>query len=310
MKAEVPNLLQVFRGQGIYISGCREVLKEYKNELRKHCKRSIIHYYLSGKSAVPLNLIFRISENNPKIIEECSNHMTRFSSRANKPHKVPKEISFNLAYLIGCLRDGYLDPYRYSISITQKKSAIGWIKILSNIFCDEFEIQPRIRKFRDCFELTVNSKPITIFFKEIIGMPSNQEYWETPNIIKNNRHLWVPYISGFFDAEGHCTKPATFFKTGKKKICMHQNNRESLEFIRSVFDEMGIKSTICLQRDRKCHALYIQSREGIEKFERNFKPLLKGNELRTIRSIAMGTPKLVPLEMCHSSASPETGEGV
>ena len=117
--------------------------------------------------------------------------------------------------------------------------------------------------------------------------------------------MWNPYISGFFDAEGHCTKPETFKKTGKKKVQFHQNNRETLEFVKYVLAKFEIKSgKLHLTRNRKCYALYVQSKEGIIKFSSIFELKRKKQDLENLVSIlsAWGTPKRVPSEMYLSTA--------
>ena len=54
---EIPNFLNIFRNQNIYISGCNEIIGKYKNELKKLAKRSMIQNYLSGKSAISIDSV-------------------------------------------------------------------------------------------------------------------------------------------------------------------------------------------------------------------------------------------------------------
>ena len=278
---EIPNLLIRLRNKNIYIVGCSNILRNHITEIRKLAKRKMIYKYVNGKSAVPVDLIIRLSENNPEILEECFSEVKAFASKSNKGHVLPKKITPDLAYLVGCLRDGSIN--KNTISITQNANGKQWLNIISKIFHEEFNLKPRMRKFRDFFEIRVTSKPLVIFFKEIFEMPTNQENWSTPKIIEENKQLWKYYISGFFDAEGYCTKPETFRKTGKKKISFHQNNLNSLEFIKKVLNELGIRaSKIYLQKDRKCYALYIQSKSGILIFNENFNPIRKEKELKRI----------------------------
>ncbi len=175
-----------------------------------------------------------------------------------------------IAYIIGAMRDGFLYEKDYCISISQKNEE--WLKYLQLLFIKNFNIKPKIRKWKtkNAFELRIFSKELFFFFK------NNFFKEEVPQIIEENKEFWIPYISGYFDAEGHCTKPKTFVKTGKKKISLHQNNKKSLEFIKNVFESYGIKSSkIYLQRGRKCHALYVQSKDGIIKFSNIFSPVQK-----------------------------------
>ena len=174
------------------------------------------------------------------------------------------------AYLIGAMHDGFLYEKDYCISIGQKSEE--WLKYLQKLFEKNFNVKSKIRKwkFKNAFELRIFSKELFFFIK------NNFYNEEIPRIIRENKKFWIPYVSGYFDAEGHCTKPSTFAKTGKKKISLHQNSKESLEFVKEAFESYGIKSSkIYLQRGRKCHALYVQSKNGIIKFSNTFSPVQK-----------------------------------
>ena len=188
----------------------------------------------------------------------------------------------DIAYLAGCLRDGSLDRKRYVINITQKN--LEWLLIIQQYFKKLFKTTPSIRKFRDCFELRICSKNIFQFFA--VDLEIKKSCQETPEFIKSNKQLWIQYISGFFDAEGYCTSPQTYKRTGKMKISFYQNNLESLVFIKNVLRSFGIESgNPYLQNSRKCYALYIQSRIGILKFNEIFKPIRKKQNLAELVEI-------------------------
>ncbi len=287
---EIPNFLDIFKNQNIYVGGCGSILQKYKKDLKQLCKRSIIHYYLTDKSAVPIDLMFKLSKKHPEIVNECFENSLTFASRANKGHKLPKKINWEISYLIGCLRDGHLDENGNSIVITQKgENGKKWLEFLGEIFQRDFGLKPKIinfKKIENIFELKTTSKPLALYFKEIFDMPKNQKVWNTPKIILDNKELWNGYVSGFFDAEGYCTKPKTFRKTGKKKISFHQNNINSLNFIKNALNDFGIEtSKIYLQKGRECYALYVQSKSGIVKFNDIFNPVMKKKNLNDICSL-------------------------
>jgi len=284
------NFIMIFQGNDVYLGNCSGVLKKYKMGLRKLVKKSMYYRYLNGESAIPIRLVIQISKNNPKVLDECFGACT-FASRANKPHKLPRKVDSQLAYLVGCLRDSYIDSSRYSIAVSQYgKGSKEWLKHLQKIFHEEFGIKGKVEKFRDGFILKAYSKPMVIFLQEIFQIPGKQENWDTPKIIEENRELWIPYISGFFDAEGYATKPETFKKTGKKKIGLFQTNKKSLEFIKKALSEFDIGSSkIYLETGRKCFALYIQSKDDILKFAKLFKPVRKNDQVVSL-SNALETP--------------------
>ena len=191
-----------------------------------------------------------------------------------------KLIEQDTAYILGAIRDGYLDEKQYLVSISQKNRE--WLEFLKQMIKETFEVDSKIRQFRNAFELRIFSKKFFTHLKSF-GIQNSSTM---PARILQNKELWVPYISGFFDAEGYCTSPETFRKTGKKKISFHQNDKESLEFIKSVLEQFGIKtSKIYLQKNRNCHALYIQSSDSIRKFHLIFKPIRKRKQLDNLLSV-------------------------
>ncbi len=195
-------------------------------------------------------------------------------------HPDTKLIEQNTAYILGAVRDGYLDEKQYLVSIYQKEKK--WLEFLKQMVKETVEIDSKIRPFRNAFELRIFSKKFFTHLKSF-GIRNSSTM---PTTILENKELWIPYVSGFFDAEGYCTSPETFRKTGKKKISFHQNDKASLEFIKSVLEGFGIKtSKIYLQQNRKCHALYIQSSDSIRKFHLIFKPIRKRKQLDNLLSV-------------------------
>ncbi|MBI4276477.1 hypothetical protein HY629_01410, partial [Candidatus Uhrbacteria bacterium] len=201
--------------------------------------------------------------------------------------RTPMQLDAELAYFLGALRDGYVDRKNYLIAISQKN--VIWLEHLAHIAAKHFGCKPRIRVFRGkYYELRIYSKEMFLFVEREIPEPNR-----IPSSIRADRTLWKPYIEGFFDAEGYCTRPETFQKTGKKKISFHQNDKASLEFIRAALQESGISATLYLQKGRQCYALYIQSSDGIRKFSAAFQPLMKKERIDNLVSV-------LPPERHHS----------
>lgn len=193
--------------------------------------------------------------------------------------KMQLQKTKDLAYILGAMHDGYLYEKDYLISISQIDRE--WLEYLQDMFWKNFGIRGKTRSFRNAFELRIFSKKLFLEFKELVNA-------STPEFIKDDREMWIPYVSGFFDAEGHCTKPETFIKTKKKKIQFHQNDKKSLEFVKQVLVNFGIKTgEIHLTKGRKCHAIYVQSKEGILKFANTFKPVRKRKDIDDLVSILL-----------------------
>ena len=189
------------------------------------------------------------------------------------------QLNGDMAYFLGALRDGYIDRKQYLISVSQKD--VRWLEYLQQIVNENFKCRSKIRKFQDeYFELR-------IFSKNTFELLRNEltDICKIPPRIRDNVQLWKPYIEGFFDAEGYCTSPETFRKTGKKKISFHQNDLESLEFISGILNQLKIRNSIYLQKGRKCYALYIQSSGGIRRFAEEFKPYMKSQRINILLSV-------------------------
>lgn len=314
MKAKripIRSYIRIFGGEQIFVSGCNEILKKQKKYLKKLCKPSIRKYYISGHSSAPVDLILKLSEKNRKIISECFKTAEGFASRANAPHKLPKEISYDLAYIVGVLRDGSITSHDYSLRISQSgKFSKKWLLKIRDIFKKEFGINGRISKYGNENRFDVQSKPLVIFMKNIFEMPLNQKYWDTPKIIKRNKELWIPYVCGFFDAEGYCTSRKTFLKTGKAKIAFAQNNFDSLDFIKKILSFYKINSSkVCFDKNKKCYSLYMQSKNDILEFSKKFKILRKHSQLAELLTVIKDT-KSGSFRNAYSAASSEAAGGV
>src|SRR3989338_6531346 len=77
-------------------------------------------------------------------------------------------------------------------------------------------------------------------------------------------------------------------KLSKNKISFHQNDFDSLKFIKNVLNNFGIKTgEIFLQDKRKCYALYIQSTDGIQKFASLFEPIQKKKRINDLLDVLL-----------------------
>ncbi len=282
----LPNYLEIFGGNSIYVTNCGEILRKHNEKLKKICKPSIRKYYLNGHSAAPIDLILNLSREDPTILTECFVSSLGFGSRSNKPHLLPKSVTADMAYIIGALRDGSIGKNNKVYISQSGEGSKEWLEALEQIFKNLFEIKTHINKINNEYRLNIYSKPLRIFLEKIFEMPFDQNNWATPNIIEKNLETWIPYISGFFDAEGYCTSKETFEKIGKAKIGFAQNNFKSLEFIKISLEHYGIRANkVFLEKDGKRHALYIQSKSEILKFISIFKPVRKRQQLLELESL-------------------------
>lgn len=130
--------------------------------------------------------------------------------RSRKKVSLPGELTSELAYLVGALRDG-----RISETYTQEgiKEYVTWcsksreflekviIPLLSKVFMID---RPKIKADRDKFQVRVHIHSIIQFFKKVFNHPGGkQNGWDVPPVIlMSTREIKRSFIQGFFDAEG------------------------------------------------------------------------------------------------------------
>jgi intein-encoded DNA endonuclease-like protein len=178
----------------------------------------------------------------------------------NYMNKLTEEV----LYLLGALRDGNIDirtGKNYEIKIGQKCE--GWLEKLKEIVEKSFRTKTHISNHL----LRITNKESVMKIKELSDITTPQEVWNTPRILQNlDSHSLIPYIRGFWDAEGGLPKnPEVTKKSEERYISFHQKNRESLEFIRRHLINLGFhptKITIC----GKVFEFRICRRDEIKKF--------------------------------------------
>lgn len=150
-----------------------------------------------------------------------------------------------MAYLLGALRDATIEIRKgknYEVKIAKKNKK--WLELIQEIFEKEFGKKGKISKHLNGYWiLRINGKEIVNQIIEISEIKIPQENWNTPSIIKTSDNIKtkINYIRGFFDSEGGLPKKIT--KNSQKYIIFSQKNKESLEFVKKVLQELNIKTT-------------------------------------------------------------------
>ena len=158
------------------------------------------------------------------------------------------ELSKELAYILGALRDGSVLRYRDKQGklhhyITFYSKDQEWLKILSEILSRIFrEKQTLYIPKTGTPYLRIYSKRIAVYFKEKFQHPlSSQIMWETPKVLKKtgNPEILKWYIAGFWDAEGS-------FDTSTKQLRFHLSWNGSecppLNDIKDFLQTLGIRT--------------------------------------------------------------------
>ena len=130
--------------------------------------------------------------------------------RSRKKVSLPDELTSELAYLVGALRDGCISGTSTQEGI---KEYVAWcsksreflekviIPLLSKVFIID---KPKIKPDRDKFQVRVHIHSIVQFFKKVFSHPGGkQNDWDIPPVIlASTREIKRSFIQGFFDAEG------------------------------------------------------------------------------------------------------------
>jgi intein-encoded DNA endonuclease-like protein len=169
----------------------------------------------------------------------------------------------NVLYLIAALRDGSIDSRNgknYEIKIGQKDQR--WLSdIIKPIIESNFGVRVNIHKNL----LRLTNKKAVQEIQRISGIKSFG--WNTPETVKKlPLEKRIPYIRGFWDAEGGLPKkPETCDRSEQTYISFHQKQKEPLIFIRNSLIKMGFKPTK-ITKCSNAHEFRITRKEHMKRF--------------------------------------------
>jgi len=278
----IPNyllkIIENLNDTSIRIFGVEELIRKMWTRLKNKklllvkwkIPKSTMKNYIRGNRGIPISVCYKIvkeycketNTNSRKLWDKIYSKVVQFKSESSgsKPIKLPKELTKDLAYFVGALRDGCLatfsgNPNHFGVLMTQESNP-KWLKeTIIPIVRKLFDLNPIPRK-----EIQIYNKPLFKFFEKLFEMPpGNQAEWSTPQLIKQAPlNLQVSYIRGFFDAEGTCipTEPLIGF---------FQKNKSSLRFIKNKLKELNIKSGSILP-DRNIWRFWISEKRSVKLF--------------------------------------------
>ncbi|MBI5061383.1 MAG: hypothetical protein HZB67_03640 [Candidatus Aenigmarchaeota archaeon] len=193
---------------------------------------------LDGRRPVPLDIA-------EKLDLKFSENMFMVSG-SNVPMKIPKKLDGDLAYLVGVLRDGTVareGNNEYLCAFYNKDKE--FVEIVRKVAEKTFYVKTKIEKMDEVWGIRMRSLNLYLFFTLLFEIPKKQEFWKTPEIIETaDKELQREYVSGFWDAEGTCSRIEKFSKISSKNtyIGFNQKNKESLLFIKDVLEKENIRT--------------------------------------------------------------------
>jgi hypothetical protein len=168
------------------------------------------------------------------------------------------QLTNNLAYLLGALRDGSVCRFKNNqgkicSSVTFYSKSIKWLNVLQKKIFEVFKINTKIVQYG-------NKTPyIRIYSKELVD-ELNKKFqcplktqigWITPLFIKNSDDIEIikNYIAGFWDAEGGVnlqSKQVAFYLSWNGKRC------PPLEDLKKMLEKLKIKcGNVCRYKNER-----------------------------------------------------------
>ena len=225
-------------------------------------------------NSFPLKFIY---EKYPKLLVHVKYFKSGTGSAFTKA-KIPEEMTTELAYVLGAMRDGSLIKSSGKHWVRLYDSAKSkWIEEVQKIFEEIFEVKFAIRYQKKIDEkyLDISSKPLCLMMENLVD---GKLHKGIPKIIRNSsKKTQIAYICGFFDAEGHV--PSKTVKHKRFRITFTQKDDASLIFIKNVLSEFGIKTSKISN-----YSFAIYGKEMIMKFHHNFE-LLNPNKLERLEEM-------------------------
>ena len=153
-----------------------------------------------------------------------------FFVRKNNKVTLPKNITTDLAYLIGLIQgDGHLKTNERRIGLTMKDK--GMISYVCKILEEHFSYSPTIYKKIDkkmLWEIVINSLVIFEFLRINFDLPIGKKKGKQhlSNLIKNDKENLMAWLAGFVDSDGHITN--------YKSLEIVQSSKEILEELANI----------------------------------------------------------------------------
>ena len=176
----------------------------------------------------------------------------------------------DLAYLKGCLADGHVYDLKRRIRIVVRQKNKDWLEnSISPILKDISGKEPKILRTSDGIYMIyvyIHKENITNEYINILLMPLSEiEFSEMSDKIC--------FLTGFFDAEGSIYKNKTH--ESDTRVIMYQKDRRVLDYIKTILDELEIKSKMYgpyKNGQNFIYRLIVFTEKNSEKFLKIIKP--------------------------------------
>lgn len=270
MKIEnyLPKLAQEF--PALYIEGIEQTLQILKQKIKVteavkqlNVEENTLRDVLNNVSRCSLDLLKNLMElAKVNLWNEIFETATFLGGKTfSNKIKIPKEMTPELAYFAGALRDGAISTYKSELIISQKSKE--WLeKRIQPILQKVFGINCNIsgpRKKDNCYYIKFRSVALFAIIKILLNWKKGE--WRTPEIIlRSPLEIQKEYIKGFYEAEGSDNK-----KGGLEifQAWSSFNECPPLQDIKEILWKLNIESWFTKPQkgvNKPVHRLYIPKR--------------------------------------------------
>jgi len=260
------------------------LVKEIAEKLNRTIPAILQKVFDLNKKNLELKLYDKILKSNIPNSREthlkiASNFIKELINTAYLPSK-------ELAYILGVLNgDGNLSERRIMLisidkdfSLNFKAKLEKWSGLKAKIY-KYFNTKSHHYTQGFHYETILNSIEAREFLMQFY-ISKNEKAIDKIRKFLNSRDLQIAFIEGFFDSEGYYNKnnPRIYFaNTNYNLILLTKEYLNFLGINTKIYEEKRKEGIILGKKCRfkKCYRLYIQYKEGINKFFKIFKPSIK-----------------------------------
>lgn len=249
MNYSIDNYILALSNNGFYFKEKKTIINKVLNNLREeysvkeicdkfHISNRMVYHYINEKRTLPVKLLLQFIQflNKPEFIDELYNNKMEIFTWGHSANTLPLEYSNELAYLSGLIcGDGHISN-RTEIFITGDSKG-HLLNYVLPLFKKLFNYTPKYINFNTYGRIDVNSKPISFFFKEVIGIPSGKKkgILRVPDFVYLSNDFKIHFLRGLFDADGSVT-----FSKDRYSILISSSTYPFLIQIQDMLRELGI----------------------------------------------------------------------
>ena len=168
----------------------------------------LFYFYVAGKRCCSLKDLVKIANLRkvPNFLDAVYANSSLISTWGHRHSKLPKEFTFELAYLTGFICGGGHISKRSTIKLVNDSKKIIQ-EVVPGFVSKVFDCNLNFYKEGNCYIAELDSKPINLFFKNVIGIPAGKKKGRlrVPEFIFLSAEFKVAFLKGLFDDDGGLT---------------------------------------------------------------------------------------------------------